>query len=186
MATTEIAVLGGGCFWCLEAVYLRVRGVVAVTSGYAGDTAERANYREVCSGTTKHVEVVKVEFDPAVIPFTSLLEVFFGIHDPTTRDRQGADAGPQYRSVVFCQSDAQMAEAHAVIAAITELKAFARPIVTDVIGPPSPTFYPAEDYHQNYFDSNPSQPYCRAVVLPKVLKLERHFTSLLRVEPGRS
>ena len=186
MSTTEIAVLGGGCFWCLEAVYLRVRGVVAVTSGYAGDSAERANYREVCSGRTAHVEVVKVEFDPLLLPFTSLLEVFFGLHDPTTKDRQGADTGPQYRSVVFCQDENQAEITRAVIRGLDDLKAFSRTIVTEVIGPPAPAFFAAEAYHQNYFDSNPDQPYCRAVVLPKVHKLERHFASLLRTDAKRS
>jgi len=176
----EVATLGGGCFWCLEAVYEQVRGVESVTSGYAGGTVPNPSYQLVCTGTTGHAEVVQIEFDPAVITYRDVLEIFFSIHDPTTLNRQGADVGTQYRSVVFYHSEEQK---QAVTDAIKELTAsgqYKDPIVTQVV--PFETFYRAEDYHQEYFRNNPSQGYCRVVISPKVAKFQKHFADMLKVE----
>lgn len=171
----EVAVLGGGCFWCLEAVFLQMRGVHAVRSGYCGGDAASANYREVCSGRTRHAEVVEVDFDPTVVSFDTVLEIFFAIHDPTTPNRQGADVGPQYRSVVFACTPEQAAAARGAIAARETSRTYAAPIVTEVVDPPGPEFFPAESYHRDYFALNPMQPYCRAVVEPKVRKFLNAF-----------
>jgi len=169
----EIATLGGGCFWCLEAVYQEFEGVLAVTSGYMGGDTATPTYRDVCSGTTGHVEVVQVAFDPAVTSYREILEVFFTIHDPTSRDRQGNDVGSQYRSAIFYHSEGQRAVAEEVIRALDAEGIWSAPIVTEVR--PASTFYPAEDYHQEYFRNNPEQPYCRFVVEPKVVKFRRKF-----------
>lgn len=163
--------LGGGCFWCTEAAMLAVKGVTQVVSGYAGGTAETANYDAVCSGMSGHVEVIDVTFDAAVIDLTTLLHIFFTIHDPTTLNRQGNDRGTQYASVIFYADDAQKNTAEAVIA---QLKASGVDVVTRLEA--APTFYPAEDYHQNYYARNPTQGYCNAVIPPKLAKLRAKFS----------
>lgn len=178
MAAHEIATLGGGCFWCLEAALKLLDGVNRVTSGYAGGASAHPTYRQVCTGTTDHVEVVQVEFDPAVIDYRTLLTAFFAIHDPTTRDRQGHDIGTQYRSVIFTHAPEQDRTARDLIAALDAERIWPDPIVTAV--QPAPTFWPAEDYHQDYFAQNPAQPYCRAVVAPKVAKLRARFAARLK------
>lgn len=164
------ATLGGGCFWCLEAVFQRINGITSVTSGYAGGDTKDPDYRSVCSGTTGHAEVVRVEFDPLLIDFETLLEVFFTIHDPTTPNRQGADVGTQYRSIILWETEDQRASANAVIERLTREGAFANPIVTEVT--PLNLFYPAEPHHQDYYNNAPGQPYCQAVILPKLLTAE--------------
>jgi peptide-methionine (S)-S-oxide reductase len=174
---TELATLGGGCFWCLEAVFQNLKGVLKVESGYAGGPAPNPTYEQVCSGRTGHAEVVQVAFDPAVITYQDLLEVFFVIHDPTTLNRQGADAGTQYRSAIFYQSPEQQQVAQQVIKALEGAQLWDGTIVTEVA--PLKAFYRAEAYHQNYFRSNPLQPYCQAVVAPKVAKFRQHHLARL-------
>lgn len=174
----ETATLGGGCFWCLEAVFEQLRGVEKVVSGYCGGAAENPNYRQVCSGTTGHAEVVQVHFDPAIVSFREVLEVFFAIHDPTTKDRQGADVGTQYRSVVFFHGPEQEAAARSLIGELAAEKVFPNPIVTEVV--PVEKFWPAEDYHQGYYRANPNQGYCQAVVSPKLAKFRKHFAEKMR------
>jgi peptide-methionine (S)-S-oxide reductase len=174
----EVATLGGGCFWCLEAVYEQLRGVQKVESGYAGGTTPNPTYRQVCSGTTGHAEVVQVTFDPAVISYGDILEIFFAMHDPTTRNRQGADIGTQYRSVIFYHTPEQKQAAEALIARLNADGLWDAPIVTEVV--PLREFYKAEDYHQGYFRNNPAQGYCQAVVAPKVAKLRQKFASRLK------
>lgn len=175
---SEVAVLGGGCFWCLEAVYLDVAGVESVESGYAGGTVADPSYEQVCGGDTGHAEVVKVVFDPAVIAYREILGIFFGIHDPTTLNRQGADVGTQYRSVIFHVTDEQRAQARAMIDELGRADIFDQPIVTELA--PLPDYYPAEAYHQRFFERNPYQGYCRAVVAPKVAKFRKQFAGKLR------
>jgi peptide-methionine (S)-S-oxide reductase len=174
----EVATLGGGCFWCLEAVFEDVRGVSKVESGYAGGSDSHPTYKHVCTGTTGHAEVVQVAFDPAVISFREILDVFFAIHDPTTRNRQGADAGTQYRSVIFYHSAEQKRIAEERIGELNAEKIWSTPIVTEVV--PVPEFFRAEDYHQGYFRQNPGQGYCQAVVSPKVAKFRKHFATMLK------
>jgi len=174
----EIATVGGGCFWCVEAVFELVKGVESVVSGYAGGHVPNPTYEQVCGKTTGHAEVIQVTFDPAVISYRELLGLFFAFHDPTTPNRQGADAGPQYRSVIFTHSDEQQKTAADVIAELDAAKVFPAPIVTEVR--PSPEFYPAEDYHQGFYRSNPGQPYCAAVAGPKVAKLRSRYAKWLR------
>lgn len=174
----EIATLAGGCFWCLEAVYDQTKGVSSVESGYMGGKNADPTYEQVCSGRTGHAEIVQITFDPAVISFRELLEMFFVIHDPTTLNRQGDDAGTQYRSAIFTHSPEQKQTAEAVIAAITEEKVYDNPIVTEVV--PATTFYVAEAYHQEYFARNPSQGYCTYVVGPKVAKFRKQFAAKLK------
>ena len=176
--TTQTAVLGGGCFWCLEAVFDRLRGVQSVESGYAGGHKASPSYAEVCNGETGHAEVVRVSFDAAALSFKDLLKVFFAIHDPTTKDRQGNDVGTQYRSVIFAQTPEQRAEAQAVIAELGRAKLWDKPIVTEVAD--AATFHPAEGYHQRYFERNASQPYCQFVVAPKVAKFRKEFVDRLK------
>jgi len=171
------ALLGGGCFWCLEAVYRRVKGVHTAISGYAGGAMANPDYRSVCGGDTGHAEVVEVTFDPEVISYADILEIFWVIHNPTTLNRQGADVGTQYRSVIYYDDAEQKAAAEASMAQAQE--AFAEPIVTELSA--APTFYPAEAYHQNYFDLNPNQGYCQAVVAPKVQKFMTRFKDRLDV-----
>jgi len=175
---TEIAVLGGGCFWCLDAVYRGLRGVASVESGYAGGPSPNPTYEAVCGGRTGHAEVVRITFDPAQVSFADLLRVFFTIHDPTTQDRQGNDVGTQYRSVVFAQTPEQRRIATEVIDEITRTKVWDAPIVTE-LADPAP-FYPAETYHQDYFERNGNQPYCMFVVAPKVAKFRKHFADRLK------
>lgn len=174
----ETATLAGGCFWCLEAIFDDLRGVDDVVSGYSGGFVLNPTYRQVCDGRTGHAEVVQISFDPAVISFRELLEVFFAIHDPTTLNRQGADVGPQYRSAIFYHSPEQKATAQAVIAELNAAKVFDKPIVTEVTGVTK--FYAAEDYHQEYYVNNTSQPYCRMVISPKVAKLRKNFAAKLK------
>jgi peptide-methionine (S)-S-oxide reductase len=174
----EIATLGGGCFWCLEAVYLEMSGVTSVQSGYMGGHMPNPDYRSVCTGTTGHVEIVQVQFDPDITTYREILEVFFAIHDPTSMDRQGNDSGPQYRSVIFYHSDDQRRVAEQLIAEYTNDRHFGRPIVTQLR--PAETFYVAEDYHQDYFRNNPQQPYCAFVVSPKVRKFREKFAAKRR------
>ncbi|MEI9975575.1 MAG: peptide-methionine (S)-S-oxide reductase MsrA [Ignavibacteriota bacterium] len=178
MATSEIATLGGGCFWCLEAVYDQMEGVLSVESGYMGGHVPNPDYRTVCAGNSGHVEVVQVTFDPEVTPYREILEVFFAIHDPTSMDRQGNDAGQQYRSVIFFHDETQRATADQMIGELEHGKAFSRPIVTELR--PATTFYIAEDYHQEYFANNPQQPYCTFVVSPKLKKFREKFAGKLR------
>jgi len=175
---TEVAVLGGGCFWCLDAVFRDLDGVLSVESGYAGGPNANPTYEEVCSGRTGHAEVVKVTFDPAKLSYRDLLSVFFTIHDPTTKDRQGNDVGSQYRSVIFAQTPQQRATAQELIKSLEAEKLFGRPIVTELAD--AMTFYPAENYHQDYFERNPAQPYCMAVVAPKVSKFRKSFAERLK------
>ncbi len=174
----ETAVLAGGCFWCLEAVYELLRGVEEVESGYAGGHVVNPTYEAVCSGTTGHAEVVRVEFDPSEISYRDLLNVFFTIHDPTTLNRQGADVGTQYRSAIYYTSPEQRETAEAVIAEITEQRLWDSRIVTEV--QPLDTFYPAEDYHREYYRRNPYQPYCQIVIEPKVAKARSKFVEQLK------
>jgi peptide-methionine (S)-S-oxide reductase len=175
--TTETATLGGGCFWCLEAAYSRLKGVISAESGYAGGAVENPDYRQVCSGTTGHAEVVQVTFDPELIDYRTILEVFFSIHDPTTLNRQGADVGTQYRSVIFYHSESQHETAERLTAELTAERIWPDPIVTEIL--PAPAFYPAEDYHQHYYARNPLQGYCQAVISPKLAKLRVRHRALL-------
>jgi peptide-methionine (S)-S-oxide reductase len=174
----EVATLAGGCFWCLEAVFDQIRGVTDVVSGYSGGRVANPTYEQVCTGSTGHAEVVQVTFDPSVITYRDLLEIFFSIHDPTTLNRQGPDTGTQYRSAIFYHSPDQKATAEQTIRDLTAAKLWPAPIVTEVTA--LQAFHPAEGYHQEYFDRNPAQPYCRAVVAPKVAKFRKQFTSRLK------
>lgn len=177
----ELATLGGGCFWCLEAVYDELRGVKSVVSGYAGGSLPSPSYREVTTGTTGHTEVVQISFDPAEITYRQLLEVFFTIHDPTTLNRQGADVGTQYRSVIFTHSPEQETTARQVLEENESAQLWSDPIVTQI--QPLETFYPAEDYHQEYFQRNAYQPYCMVVIAPKVSKFRKQHLDKLRKQP---
>ncbi len=173
----ERATLGGGCFWCLEAVYQQIQGVKSVVSGYAGGANPNPTYEAVCSGQSGHAEIVDILFDPQAISFRDLLEIFFVIHDPTTLNYQGNDHGTQYRSVIFTHSEEQMKVAHEVVKELEDARAYAHPIVTQIQA--APTIYPAEDYHQNYFQEHPFQGYCMAVVAPKLAKFRAKFKSLI-------
>jgi peptide-methionine (S)-S-oxide reductase len=177
-AGKEVATLAGGCFWCLEAVYDGMKGVHSVESGYMGGRSASPTYEEVCSGETGHAEVVRVTFDPAVVSFEELLEVFFVIHDPTTLNRQGNDVGTQYRSAIFYHTPQQKAAAEAVVARLTAARLWNAKIVTEIV--PASTFHMAERYHQEYYARNPYQPYCQAVVAPKVAKFRKHFLEKLK------
>ncbi len=172
-----MATLGGGCFWCLEAVYDELRGVEQVVSGYAGGAVANPSYQQVCAGTTGHAEVVQITFDPQVISFKELLEVFFTIHDPTTPNRQGHDVGTQYRSIILYHSPEQRAIAEQTIEQLGAARVWDAPIVTEIR--PYTEFYPAEEYHQEYFRRNPQQPYCQVVVAPKVAKARKQFLEKL-------
>jgi len=174
----EVATLGGGCFWCLEAAFVQLAGVESVVSGYAGGPTRNPDYHSVCGGDSGHAEVVEVRFNPSVIDYRTLLQAFFAIHDPTTPDRQGNDVGSQYRSVIFTHDGAQEKIARDLIAELDAEKVWPAPIVTAVS--PAPTFWPAEDYHQNYYANNPQQGYCQAVVAPKAAKLRRLFAGRLK------
>ena len=179
---SETATLAGGCFWCLEAVYDELKGVTDVVSGYAGGAVRNPSYEQVCSGTTGHAEVVQVTFDTDEVSFKDLLNVFFTIHDPTTLNRQGADVGTQYRSAIYYHSPEQKATTEQVIAELNEQKLWNAPIVTEVTA--ADTFYPAEDYHQEYFVKHPYQGYCQIVVAPKVAKFRKHFLTQLKRQPN--
>jgi peptide-methionine (S)-S-oxide reductase len=180
----EVATLGGGCFWCLEAVFDGLKGVISVESGYMGGQKVNPTYEEVCSGSTGHAEVVQIRFDPETVSFREILEVFFVVHDPTTLDRQGNDIGTQYRSAIFHHTPEQMAAAQEVIARLNGAGLWSAPIVTEVA--PAQAFYRAEDYHQNYFASNPYQPYCQFVVAPKVAKFRKHYLDKLKKGPEKT
>ncbi len=175
---TEVATLGGGCFWCLEPIYEELRGVKSVESGYSGGTTKDPTYREVCSETTGHAEVVRVTFDPEVVSFREILEVFFSIHDPTTLNRQGADVGTRYRSAIFYHDEEQRRVAEEVISAVESEGVWEDPIVTEVT--PLGEYYVAEDYHQDYFRSNGYQPYCQVVIAPKVAKFRKEHLDRLK------
>ena len=174
----QLATLAGGCFWCLEAVYLDLRGVETVVSGYAGGHVSNPTYREVCSGLTGHAEVVQIAFDPAVVSYRDLLRVFFTIHDPTTLNRQGADVGTQYRSAIFYHDAEQKAAAEEIMAAVTAEQLWPNPLVTQL--EPLTKFYPAEAYHQDYFARNPGQLYCQVVIAPNVSKFRKQFIGKLK------
>ncbi len=175
---TQTAILAGGCFWCLEAIFDELQGVLSVESGYSGGHLANPTYRQVCDGNTGHAEVVRLIFDPALISYEDLLRIFFTIHDPTTLNRQGGDIGTSYRSAIFYLDDEQNAAAEAAIAELNAARLWPDPIVTEVTR--FQAFYPAEDYHQEYFAHNPTQPYCRAVVAPKVTKFRQHYTVRLK------
>ena len=179
----EVATIGGGCFWCLEAVYLDLDGVTEVQSGYSGGEALDPTYEEVCRGTTGHAEVVQLSFDPGIISFREILEVFFGVHDPTTLNRQGADVGSQYRSIILHHSPDQMETAHGFIQELDAQRIWSGPIVTEVV--PFQEFFRAEGYHDDYFRRNPGQAYCQAVINPKVAKFRSRFASKLKSSRGR-
>ena len=178
MEDRETATLGGGCFWCLEAVYEGLQGVISVESGYCGGHTQNPTYEDICGGETGHAEVVRVIFDPAVIGYADILDVFFAIHDPTTLNAQGNDIGTQYRSVVYFHSPAQKTAVEAAIRRLTEARAYAGPIVTEIA--PAPEFHGAEQYHWQYFRNNQRQPYCQYVVSPKVAKFRKQFASRLK------
>lgn len=179
-----IATLAGGCFWCLEAVFTRLRGVHDVRSGYTGGHTLNPTYTQVCEGNSGHAEAVRVEFDENIITFSTLLEVFFAVHDPTTLNRQGHDIGEQYRSAIFCHDAQQRAQAEAAIAELTHRGQWPAPIVTQVVE--AGVFHPAEIAHYRYFDQHPGQPYCHAVVWPKVAKLQQYFIHLVKEESDTS
>jgi peptide-methionine (S)-S-oxide reductase len=178
----QTATLAGGCFWCLEAVFDELKGVESVESGYSGGSMDQPTYRAVCSGKTGHAEVVQVRFDPAVLAYRDLLSVFFAIHDPTTLNRQGADVGTQYRSAIFYHDDDQRQVAQQLIGELNQQHIWDQPIVTEVVK--FDKFYVAEDYHQEYFARNPLQPYCMAVVAPKVSKFRKHYIDKLKKQPA--
>jgi len=175
-----VATLAGGCFWCLEAVFKRLRGVEWAVSGYMGGHTLNPTYQDICNGDTGHAEVVQISFDPEQISYRDLLAVFFALHDPTQRNRQGNDVGTQYRSAIFWHTPAQQAEAEAVIAELGAAQQYGGPIVTEVTA--AATFYPAEDYHQGYFERNPAQPYCQFVVAPKLAKARAIFRDILKTQ----
>lgn len=178
MAEQQTIVLGGGCFWCTEAVFKEVRGITDVESGYCNGQVERPSYEAVCTGQTGHAEVVKLEFDPAQVTLRQILEIFFTVHDPTQLNRQGNDVGTQYRSGIYFTTPAQEAEARAFLAELAAQQIFARPVVTEV--QPLANYSPAEDYHQDFFEKNPYQGYCLAVAAPKVAKFRKTFADLQR------
>jgi len=180
MATkTEIAIFGGGCFWCTEAIFNELRGVMSVMSGYAGGTVKNPTYEQVCTGTTGHAEVIRIEYDPAQIAFHDLLTIFFATHDPTTLNRQGNDVGTQYRSVIFYTTEEQEREAQKFIKNL-DAGGIGQPVVTEVVPLPGGGFYPAEDYHRDYFKKNAGAPYCQLIIEPKVTALQEKFQELLK------
>ncbi len=178
MSELETATMGNGCFWCSEAVYSEMIGVKKVEPGYSGGTVPNPTYEQVCSDETGHAEVAQITFDPAAVSYRDLLEVFFATHDPTTLNRQGADEGSQYRSVIFYNSEAQKRDAEEIIRELTQDRTFHDPIVTQVV--PLKAFYPAEDHHRQYYQRNPSAGYCRVVIAPKLAKFREHFQSKLK------
>ena len=174
----QVATLGGGCFWCLDPIFKDLKGVVNVVVGYSGGSVKNPSYRLVCTGTTGHAEAVQISFDPKVISYKELLKIFFGFHDPTTLNRQGADVGTQYRSVIFYHDEMQKNIAEETIAEIDKAGIWGKPIVTEVT--PFEAFYPAEDYHQDYFKNNPTQGYCRVVIAPKVTKFRKYYAEMIK------
>ena len=175
----EVTTLGGGCFWCIEAVFAPLRGIESLVSGYAAGSVANPTYRQICTGTTGHAEVVQITYDPREIALEDIYEIFFTMHDPTTLNRQGADVGTQYRSIILYHDEGQRETAETVIARLTREDVFGAPIVTEV--EPLDIFYPAEDYHQDYFANNAYQPYCMAVIAPKVAKLRQKYADRLAV-----
>jgi peptide-methionine (S)-S-oxide reductase len=180
MSNTQTAVFGGGCFWCIEAVFDQLKGVESVESGYMGGKNPNPTYQQVCDGNTGHVEVIRVNFDPQRISFTELLDVFFTVHDPTTLNRQGNDVGTQYRSVIFYTSEEQKQQAEEAIAKLNSSRAFPSPVVTTV--EPAKDFFVAENYHQEYYANNSSQPYCQFVISPKMKKFQQKFSDKMKVQ----
>lgn len=180
--TQRVAVFGGGCFWCTEAIFDELQGVVSVMPGYAGGNSKNPTYEQVCTGRTGHAEVIRIEFDPSQIAFNDLLTVFFATHDPTTLNRQGGDVGPQYRSVVFYADEEQKRQAESFIKQLNDSKSYDQPIVTTL--EPLTEFYAAEDYHQKFYARNPYQPYCQLTIPPKLAKLHKRFTTLLKPKGG--
>ncbi|MDA4129031.1 MAG: peptide-methionine (S)-S-oxide reductase MsrA [Thaumarchaeota archaeon] len=180
MRLNEIVTLGGGCFWCTEAVFQELRGVQSVEPGYSGGTVPNPSYEQVCTGRTGHAEVAQVTFDPSTISLKELLQVFFTVHDPTTLNRQGGDVGTQYRSVIFYRNDEQKRTAEQVIEDVNTSKIWGKPIVTQLI--PFGIFYKAEDYHKDYFQRNPNQGYCQVVIAPKVAKFRKHYFEMLKAQ----
>ncbi|HRG78958.1 MAG TPA: peptide-methionine (S)-S-oxide reductase MsrA [Cyclobacteriaceae bacterium] len=178
MKEFEVATLGSGCFWCTEAFFLRVKGIESVVSGYSGGKVKNPTYREVCSGLTGHAEVIQVKFDPALISYSEVLEIFWNTHDPTTLNKQGADEGTQYRSVVFYHSDSQKQTAEDYKKQLDKSGVYKNPIVTEIS--PFTVFYPAEDYHQNYYALNPNQGYCEYVIRPKIEKFNKQYAAKLK------
>ena len=178
MTDYELATLGGGCFWCLEAVFEQVIGIEKVVSGYSGGAVRNPTYQQVCNGSTGHAEVIQLTFDPRVTSYREILQIFFAMHDPTTLNRQGADAGTQYRSVIFYHVPEQKQIAETLIAELNAEKIWGQPIVTELA--PLDTFFAAEGYHQGYYRANPAQGYCQAVVAPKVAKFRKHFLEKLK------
>jgi peptide-methionine (S)-S-oxide reductase len=178
MSSLEVATLASGCFWCVEAVFQEIEGVVKVEPGYIGGLRQNPTYEQVSTGTTGYAEAVQIQFNPSIITFKEILEIFFATHDPTTVNRQGADVGHQYRSAIFYQDDRQKATAEGVIEELIKEKVFDSPIVTEV--KPFTAFYMAEDYHKDYFKKHPNQPYCRVVISPKIAKLRRQFKEKLK------
>ena len=174
----KLAVFAGGCFWCLEPVFSQLKGVSNVVSGYIGGHSAEPTYKQVCSGDTGHAEAIQIEFDPAQISFEELLEIFFASHDPTTPNQQGNDIGTQYRSAIFCQDEEQRRSAQLMISRLNEEKLWTKPIVTEVNG--AATFYPAEDYHQRYYENNSNQPYCMLVAAPKVAKIRAKYADRIK------
>lgn len=174
----KLAVFAGGCFWCLEPVFLQLKGISNVISGYIGGHSAEPTYKQVCSGDTGHAEAIQIEFDPAQISFEELLEIFFASHDPTTPNQQGNDIGTQYRSAIFCQDEEQRRSAQLMISRLNEEKLWTKPIVTEVNG--AATFYPAEDYHQRYYENNSNQPYCMLVAAPKVAKIRAKYADRIK------
>jgi peptide-methionine (S)-S-oxide reductase len=174
----EIATLAAGCFWCIEAVFTRLKGVESAVSGYSGGDIAKPTYNDVCSGETGHAEAVQISFDPDIISFSDLLDVFWRIHDPTTLNRQGADIGSQYRSAIFYHDSKQREVAEQSLTAAEAARLWSNPIVTEIV--PFDTFYPAEDYHQDYYRLNPNQPYCRLIIDPKISKLQKNFSTRLK------
>ena len=176
--TKEVATLGGGCFWCTEAIFNELRGVEKVESGYSGGSVEKPSYEDVCTGTTGHAEVIQITFDPHIISYRDLLQVFFTLHDPTTLNRQGADVGTQYRSAIFYHDEAQRKVAQDVIREVGTSKIWKKPVVTEAA--PFKAFYKAEDYHQEYFQKNKNSGYCQVVIAPKIVKLREHYREKLK------
>ncbi len=182
-AVAEVATLAGGCFWCLEAIFREVDGVENVTSGYTGGTTVNPTYQEVCTGTTGHAEAIQLAFNPSKVSYREVLQVFFSVHDPTTPNRQGADVGTQYRSAIFYHDDRQRAAAEALIKELDEAHLWKKPIVTQVV--PLEEFYPAEDYHREYFSRHREQPYCQVVISPKIGSFRKQWTKRLKRSPAK-
>ena len=184
LPSTEIATLAGGCFWCLEAVFEELRGVEQVESEYSGGHVDHPSYQEVCTGGTGHTEAVQITFDPHVVTYREILEIFFAVHDPTTLNRQGPDVGTQYRSAIFYHSPEQKASAESLISEMTLSRIWDRPIVTELA--PSTAFYPAEEYHRLYYRRNQDQPYCQLVISPKLAKFRKQYLDKLKARPSRT